>query len=322
MMKTYARSVIFCACALLAGAARAQEAVATSNSTLTGAVLPRGAVRVSEASVPAGITSVLAKFAAAGEGRLRQGDTEVLAWAGGGYRKSDAPGLMRQVESTLRAGGWTYEVAGSEGQLVVFNLVRETPARRGIAGFFVATDDALVLAWTELLPVSAATPAAQNSYGNAVNDARRPANPPAAAGAVPRELVGRWDTGGVSLLQYRDTVTGSTTPGRGNHFSYHFKPDGSFQAVGLLQSNVYNCTTTLFNEKAGRAEFSGQTVTLVLSKNFWRQTNNCAPSSNSERNYTLGRETYRWRTKQDEYGKQYICLANDKGETCYRRAQE
>jgi hypothetical protein len=308
MMKTYARLMICCACALLAGAARAQEAVATSGSKLTGAALPRGAVRVSEASVPAGITAVLAKFVAAGEGRLRQGDAEVLAWAGGGYRKADAPALMRQLESTLQAGGWTYEVAGSEDQLVVFNLIREAPTRRAIAGFFAATDDALVLAWTELLPASAATPAANIHAG--------------AAGAVPRELVGKWDNGGVSFLQYRDTVTGSTTPGRGNHFSYHFKPDGSFQAVGLLQSTVYNCTTTLFNEKAGRAEFSGQTVTFVLSKNFWRQTNNCAPNSNSERNHTLGRETYRWRTKRDEYGKQFICLANDKGETCYRRAQE
>jgi hypothetical protein len=33
----------------------------------------------------------------------------------------------------------------------------------------------------------------------------------------------------------------------------------------------------------------------------------------------LEQETYSFRTKQDEYGKTLICLANEKGESCYRR---
>lgn len=321
MFKSYARLSLLCALLSLASSARAQEAELAANSSLTGTSLPEGAVRISEQSVPAEIKNALAKFVAAGAGKIRQGDSEVLAWAGGGYRKSDAARLIRQLESGLRADGWAYEVAGKEDQVVVFNLFKASPTRRAVIGFYVPADDALVLAWAEMLPANSPVPAGarQGVNGGDAGNARRTED---RAGAIPRELIGKWDNGSVSMLQYRDTVTGATAPGRGSYSSYELRPDGSFHYAGLLQSTLYNCTTTLFNEKAGRAEVSGAEITFVPTKNFWRKTNNCAPSSNSERDYTLESETYRWRAKQDEYGNQLICLTNDKGESCYRRSKE
>ena len=140
----------------------------------------------------------------------------------------------------------------------------------------------------------------------------------AAFSASAQELVGTWQTGGMSMIGDRNTVTGSVTPSNGNTQKYVFGSDGRFAFTGYLQSTQYGCTTALFNDKQGKYTLEGSTLTLTPSKNFWRQTFTCSPASNKERNYTLERETYDISTKTDEYGKLFICLANEKGETCYR----
>lgn len=326
MLKKYSWLAILCAALLLTGSARAQEAELAANSNLTSASLPSGAARINEASVPSSVKEILSKFVAAGAGKIRQGDSEVLAWAGGTYKKSDAPRMMQQLQNTLQTNGWTYEIAGQDEKVVIFNLIKTDPTRRVIVGFFIPADEALVLAWTELLPINSSAPvvASSNANGAVANNASFPVSSNAGATSIPRELIGKWDTGNVSTaLQYRDTVTGSTTPGRGSYHSYEFRPDGSFHVIGMLQSTVYNCTTTMFNEKAGRAEVNGSTITFIPTKNFWKKTNNCAPNSNMERDYTLEKETFQWQTKQDEYGAQLICLANNNmGERCFRRNKE
>ena len=139
---------------------------------------------------------------------------------------------------------------------------------------------------------------------------------------MPAELVGEWHNGRISMLQERNTVTGSTTPGNGSTFTYKFSADGRFEFVGLMQSTMYGCTTRLFNQKAGKVEVEGSQITFIPGKNFWRNTYSCSPQSNKERNYVLDRETYQWRTTTDEYGKEFVCLANAKGETCFRREEK
>ncbi len=303
---------------LLCVSVSAQETELAANSTLTGVDLPGGAMRVNAQSVPADITNALAKLvAAAGEGKIKQGDAEVLAWMGESYRKSNAPNLMRQVQSNLQAKGWTYEVSENNDEVTFFSVLREHPKRSGVLGFFATVDDALVLAWTEILP------AAGGAQSAVENDARfeRIENASAQSSGSPRQLVGTWTSGGMSTLLERNTVTGSTTPLNGSTFKYVFTSDGRFESIGLMQSTVYGCTTSLFNDKRGRFEVEGSRITLIPSKNFWRNTYSCSPNSNKERDYTLERETYEWRTKTDEYGKLFICLANAKGESCYRRAE-
>jgi hypothetical protein len=123
------------------------------------------------------------------------------------------------------------------------------------------------------------------------------------------------------MLQERNTVTGAVTPSNGSTFKYVFYPDGRFESIGLIQSTMYGCTTSLFNDKRGRYQISGSQITFIPSKNYWKNTYSCSPSSNKERDYTLERETMSYRTKTDEYGKTLVCLANAKGESCYRRAK-
>src|SRR5690349_13076633 len=110
---------------LVAATTRAQETVAAASSAITQAQLPAGAERVSAGSVPAEINSALAKIVEAGGGKIVQGEREVLAWSGAGYSKADAPNLMRRLQGSLRAGGWKYEEAGSEGDVTVFTVERE-----------------------------------------------------------------------------------------------------------------------------------------------------------------------------------------------------
>ncbi|MGH9903271.1 MAG: hypothetical protein ACRD68_15805 [Pyrinomonadaceae bacterium] len=144
----------------------------------------------------------------------------------------------------------------------------------------------------------------------------------AQSGRVPAEMVGSWRTGRVSMLQYRDRVTGSTTPGNGSTFSYRFYPDGRFEFVGYMQSTMYNCTTSLFNHKTGSVRFEGTEFTLVPRTNNWKKENSCAPRSNSEKAGEMKNDTYSWRVKTED-GVESLCLTQAGGEErCFRKEEE
>ena len=254
------------------------------------------------------ITQILQKMIEAGEGKLQQGDSEVLAWTGSGYKKANGNALLSRLQSSLQAQGWTYELGAKEGEITIFSASKARPAQRDVVGFFVPTDDALVMAWTEVMPANAASQTKEKSAPRTSSKS----NP----------LLGTWDNGGMSLMGDRNRITGATTPSNGHTLKYVFTADGRFENIGMMQSTQYGCTTTLFNDKRGTYTINGSAVTLTPDKNFWRQQNSCAPNSTNERNYTLTPETYQMRTKTDEYGKPFICLANGKGETCYRRVEK
>lgn len=298
--------------------ASAQETESATNSALTEAKLPNGAVRILPQSVPAEINQGLEKIVAAGEGKIVQGDSEVLAWTGAVYKKSNAAHFMKQIQSNLQAKGWTYEAGEKTDEVTVFSVLRETPKKQGVIGFYAMTDEAMVLAWTEILP-------ANDQKKSIVNNS--PTEPikqsPVQNQSGSRSsIVGEWHNGSVSMLQDKNLVTGRTTASNGSTFTYKFFADGRFEYIGYIKSTMYGCTTDLFNDKRGKYEISGSSITFVPSKNYWKNTYSCAPSSNKERDYVLERETYEFRTKIDEYGKTLICLANAKGENCFRREEK
>lgn len=287
----------------------ADETEPATSSTLTAISLPPHAHRVLPQSIPGEVQQTLEKIIAAGNGKIRQGETEILVWAGATYQKANAPRIVYLLTDTLKVDGWKYEVGAQEDGLTVFSLRKERGNRRALIGFYGVTNEALVFAWTELLTPE--TTGAKPDLAQPRNTAPAPTN------GIPRELIGTWDNGSVSMLMRKDQITGATTPGRSSYFSYSFAADGTFQFSGLMQITNYSCTTTLFNDKAGRARFAGNTVTFIPTRNYWKNTS-CIASQNSEKNHTLAEETYQWHTKTDEYGKRLICLSNDKGESCYR----
>lgn len=307
----------------LTARAQPEETEAAVNSSLTDISLPSNARRVLPANVPAAITQTLEKVVAAGGGKLRQGRTEVLVWAGANYKKADAPLTIYRLTDTLKMAGWKYEKGGEESGITVFSALKTGATPRAVIGFYGATDDALIFAWTEIFSTeNKAGAASANDLQNEQTESTAPEKSFEKMGGATVDIVGVWRTGGMSMMADKNTVTGATTPSNGSTFKYVFTADGRFETVGLLQSTLYGCTTSLFNDKRGKFEISGSQLTLIPSKNFWRQQNSCAPNSTKERDYTLERETLEVRSKTDEYGKSFICLANAKGETCYRREKE
>jgi len=306
--------VLFSAIFIFHQTARAQETEAASNSDLTGIALPAGANRVLPGSVPAEITQTFDKITAAGNGKFRKGETEVLVWGGSNYRKANADGIVNRLTTALKTAGWQYAVEGNEGGLTVFSAVKEGAARRALVGFHGATDDALIFSWMEILPANGAG----NGLGNGRGDYDSPTENVQNTRNTGGGIVGTWTNGTTSMLAEKYT-NGTTAFRNGSTYKFVFYADGRFEYIGLMASTMYGCTTTLFNDKRGKYQISGSQITLVPSKNFWRNQYSCAPSSNKERDYTLERETYEFRTKQDEYGKTLICLDSGKGEACYRR---
>ncbi len=147
-------TLIFCVGLACASNVAAQETVPAVKSNLTAVNLPPNAVRMNEQSVPAEVNDALAKMIAAGGAGVRQGESEVLAWTDN-YNKRDAPKLISQLTANLQNAGWEYEVGGESEGVTVFSLVRSAPQKRGIIGFYTFSDDALVVAWTEMLAANA-----------------------------------------------------------------------------------------------------------------------------------------------------------------------
>lgn len=303
---------------------RAQETEAAANSGLTGVALPAGAQRVTDASVPAQIAQTLEKIVAAGGNKLRQGGSEVLVWGGANYKKSSAPTIVNRLAGTLRTNGWQYQESGAQDGLTVFSAFKDGARRRGVIGFYGATDEALIFAWTEVLANSGGGAAKNQTEDNFSGDDGVENSP--AKNSRRRssggELVGVWTNGSVSMLGERNTVTGAVSSRGGSAFKYVFTADGRFEFYGLINSTMYGCTTSLFNDKRGRYEISGSQITLIPSKNYWKNTYSCSPSSNKERDYVLERETYSFSTKQNEYNQTLVCLTDAKGERCFRREEK
>ena len=310
---------LFSAIFIFSTTGAAQETEAATRSNLTGVALPAGANRVLPSSVPAEINDAFDKITAAGNGKIRKGEQEVLVWGGSNYSKSNADGIVSRIASALKAAGWQYSVEGNEGGLTVFSAYREGAPRRAVVGFHGATDDALICSWMEILTAGGAGngEGLGNGQGNNNRQSENTDDTPV-GNTGGGSIVGVWTNGSTSM-NYEKYQNGSTAFRNGSHHKYAFYADGRFEIIGLMASTMYGCTTTLFNDKRGRYQVSGNQLTLVPSKNFWRNTYSCSPASNKERDYTLDRETYTFRTKQDEYGKTLICLDSGKGEACYRR---
>lgn len=152
----------------------AQETEPTANSNLTGASLPANALRLREQSVPSEINQALVRLVAAGGGKVRQGESEVLAWTtGAGYKKAQADRLLQELQSNLKAEGWSYQLGETENGVTVFSVLKEAPQRRVAIGFYIPNDDALVIAWTELFPANGTV----SGISNAVSKLARAETP-------------------------------------------------------------------------------------------------------------------------------------------------
>lgn len=127
-------------------------------------------------------------------------------------------------------------------------------------------------------------------------------------------LPGRWTNGYIYSTQYKNSVTGAAAPTNGNSFAYEFRPDGTYSFTGLMQSVMYNCTTTLFSHETGTYAVEGDRLSIRPEKNPYKMTNSCAPSSNREAPGKLIQKSYRFRINK-EGARPELELRSDDGAT-------
>lgn len=135
--------------------AQAQTISVVSTSSLAGMPLPPQTMSFASQSVPKEVTDALDSMMQAAGINVKRGRTEVLGWSGNGYSKAHAKEWKARIGAALKKAGWEYEegdkVEGAEGATMV-SAMRTTPTRKALIGFWAPSDEALVLAWTEMLP--------------------------------------------------------------------------------------------------------------------------------------------------------------------------
>ncbi|HSK70815.1 MAG TPA: hypothetical protein VK892_03900 [Pyrinomonadaceae bacterium] len=297
-----------------------EETEPAANSAITEVKLPAGTLRVLPSSVPAEINQGLDKLVEAGEGKIIQGDAEVLAWTGGGYKKASAANLIRQVQTNLQAKGWIYEVGGKEGEVTFFSALKDTPTRRAVLGYYVATDEALVLAWTEVLPANANSSVEKETRREETTVKNTLENSVKSSGTL-RSLVGKWEKkqGGMSSV---DANTGRYLGSSGNYESYTFHADGRVEYTMLVAVQNYGCRLEAFGQSKGRASVSGGGLNINLGAGTIKRDDSCSPSKNYTNPTKATNTDYKWTVAKDDYGVVQLCLTQPNGETfCYRRAE-
>jgi hypothetical protein len=261
--------------------------VAVNNSKLTAINLPNGAHRVKDGNIPSEVGEVLEKMVAEGGEVVRQGEREVLMW-GGNFQKSKGASMIQKLANDLRGAGWQYELAAKEQDVTFFTLIREEPSRRGVVGFFAATNEAFVLAVTEMLPNAQASDNAPNS-GSKTTSAQAPdageesassrASSPAKTAAAPKSLVGKWKRSG-GAGGFRD-YTGKTHYNSGEDITFEFFADGSMQFLNEKNTlSITQCRISEITKISGKFTVSGDEMTINLGTGTSVGTSSCEAKGN------------------------------------------
>jgi hypothetical protein len=305
------------------GTAKAQETEAARSSSLTGSALPANAQRVLPQSVPAEVNETLEKIVAAGDGKLRQGETEVLVWAGSAYKKSNAPQISRQLQSSWKSDGWMFEIGGEENGVTVFSLLRDGDERRAVIGFYGATDDAFVLALTELHKADGSTNARSEQPQNTETEPQTSLEEPERKASVQsnatlRDLVGKWErksTTGATVDANSKAYLGSS----GNYESYEFSADGGVAYSSLISVQQGGCNLSAFSQRRGRAGVSGAEMTISLNAGTVDRKDTCNASGDYKREIKASNYTYEWTVGKDDYGVVQLILTESNGNKYYYR---
>ena len=148
----------------------------------------------------------------------------------------------------------------------------------------------------------------------------------AAAAQSSSALVGKWFEGSASILQEQNQITGAITSRYGSSIGYTFEADGTFRYAGLIKSTMYNCTTTLWNDRRGSYSVSGDVITFKHTKDYWLNMNSCSKSSTKETNKPLVTTKYNFEVGERE-GRKYLCMrevgkTEQKDIVCYPRTDD
>lgn len=127
---------------------KTQDADPVSQSELAQINLPDGAMRLREQTLPPEYQQLFAKYIQTNTA-FRQGKSEFFVF--GDVKKAEATRLRNEIENSLRNAGWDYKFNPPENGVAFFMAVKKLPVGKGVFGYWVTTENGLILAMTELL---------------------------------------------------------------------------------------------------------------------------------------------------------------------------
>lgn len=145
------------------------------------------------------------------------------------------------------------------------------------------------------------------------------ANPVAVPARVPADLVGEWIDRRGSGTSYVNPNTGQTSAPNATIDSYKIFADGTYEHSMLMQSSLYNCTTTIFGRETGPIAVQGSTFTITPAPGTLDYKSNCNPSLNELKKTNFGPQTFNWRIQRNEYGLQLCMQRSDGVSGCYQK---
>jgi len=249
------------------------ETVAVGSAKLTAINLPAGARRINDTSVPYEIKETLSKLATAGGEKVRQGNSEVIIWSGN-FQKASGARMAANLETALRNSGWEYEIGEKNGEFTLFSLFRTAPARRGLVGFFVPSEEVFIFAVTEIVKTDAPFALTENS----TPDERTQKRPTAINDAGGLSIYGKWHrtTGGGSI-----DYTGKTQYKAGEDFYFEFFADGTVEYARKKDVlSIMQCKITGADNARGTFSISGNTLVIKLGAMKSSGTNSCEAKGN------------------------------------------
>lgn len=144
-------------------------------------------------------------------------------------------------------------------------------------------------------------------------------NPAPIPARVPAELVGEWIARRGSGSGYYNPTTGQTSGPNATVDSYKIFADGTYEHAMLMQSALYNCTTTIMGRETGPINVQGSTFVLTPRPGTLDSKNSCSPSLNENKQTTFDPQTYSWRIQRGEYGLELCLQRSDGASACYQK---
>ncbi|MBC7807276.1 MAG: hypothetical protein H7145_14135, partial [Akkermansiaceae bacterium] len=142
-------------------------------------------LRVRPGDLPDEVTKALRTMMESAGNKVKQGRIELLVWETG-KKNAKAGDIKSRVGTALRRADWEYTEGEPDAKVGPFTLVtalRTKPTRRALVGFWVPTDEALILAWTEMLPANA-----ESKDGDPVSAETAPADAGHGVGQIFKDL--------------------------------------------------------------------------------------------------------------------------------------
>jgi hypothetical protein len=126
--------------------------------------------------------------------------------------------------------------------------------------------------------------------------------------SVPAALVGEWQTGTVSSVNFYNPTTGVWGAPSGTGMFFKFTQDGYYEKGVLLQSSLYGHTSTFFAYNKGTMTVEDNMIVLYPTYGKIKSVDNMVQENNYEKPDELKSETMLWEKGFDEYGLETLWL--------------